>query len=259
MAILQAILQVEGVNVNARTETGGWTPLHSACSADIIPLPILQALLEAGADANVADDNGDTPLFFVARHSGHILRVVEALLDGGANPAVRNNSLDTLLHIACRYGHLDTVQVLIQGGGGPELECLTARDGNELTPLDGLLSLSLPKKEAVASIRKHILQCYGEMLAHRNGLLCIHCVLQDVTFTALADDGNDEGFELPVGKLSTEHLQMLLEFMIAAEPGSLRAVDSDGLFPFQVATQLNFPDLVINVVLRQYPDALLQG
>jgi len=62
-----------------------------------------------------------------------------------------------------------------------------------------------------------------------------------------------------VGKLRTEHLQMLLEFMIAAEPGSLRALDRDGLFPLQVATQLNFPDLVINVLLRQYPDALLQG
>jgi len=62
-----------------------------------------------------------------------------------------------------------------------------------------------------------------------------------------------------VGKLRTEHLQMLLEFMIAAEPGSLRALDGDGLFPLQVATQLHFPDLVINAVLRQYPEALLQG
>ena len=98
------------------------------------------------------------------------------------------------------------------------------------------------------------------MLAHRNGLLCIHSVFQDMAFTALADDGNDGEFELPVGKLlSTEHLQMLLEFMIAAEPGSLRTVDSDGLFPLQVATQSNFPDLVIYVVLRQYPDGLLQG
>ena len=63
MAIVQAILQVEGVNVNARTVTGT-TPLHMASRvSDANQLPILQALLDAGADPNVADFDGYTPLF----------------------------------------------------------------------------------------------------------------------------------------------------------------------------------------------------
>ena len=95
------------------------------------------------------------------------------------------------------------------------------------------------------------------MLAQRDGLLCLHSVLQDAAFTDVADDGNDEEFELPVGKLNTEHLQKLLEYIIALEPGSVRALDNDGLLPLQVACQLNFPDLVINVLLRPYPGALL--
>ena len=96
------------------------------------------------------------------------------------------------------------------------------------------------------------------MIAQRDGLLCLHSVLQDAAFTdGDADDEADEEFELPVGKLNTEHLQKLLEYIIAAEPGSVRALDSDGLMPLQVASQLNFPDLVLNALLRPYPDALL--
>ena len=41
------------------------------------------------------------------------------------------------------------------------------------------------------------------------------------------------------------------------EPGSVRALDSDGLLPLQAACRLNFPDLVIHVLLRPYPGALL--
>jgi len=81
-------------------------------------------------------------------------------------------------------------------------------------------------------------------------------------------EGNDEDeFQPAVGKLNTESLQILLECIIAAEPGSVRTLDNisddddddDGLLllPLQVARQRNFPDLVHNVLLRPYPEALL--
>ena len=111
--------------------------------------------------------------------------------------------------------------------------------------------------EVTNSIRQHILHAYAGVLAQRDGLLCLHSVLQDAAFTDVADDENNVEFELAVGKINTEQLQMLLEFLIAAEPGSLRAVDDNGLLPLHVARQLNFPDLILNVLLRPYPDALL--
>ena len=257
LAIVQAILQVEGVNVNARVamrgNLGGDTPLHCSCHAYREGVPIIQALLDAGADPNAVNDNGDTPLFL---HVVYLCRIseVEALLDGGANPATRNNNLDTPLHMACRDGRLQGVKLLVERCG---VECLTWKNNREETPLDQLVQ-SQNSSEVKASIRQHILQYYAGLLAQRDGFLCLHSVLQDTAFIDVADDGNDEElFQLAVGKLSTEHLQKLLEYIIALEPGSVRALDRDGMLPLQVASQLNFPDLVINVLLRPYPGALL--
>ena len=244
VGIVRAILQVEGVNVNVRACDGS-TPLHMAFIAN--QLPIIRALLEAGADPNTADNDGETPLFWAARDNS--IRVLEALLDRGATPAVQNRDLVTPLHIACSRGRLDIVELLIRRQGS---ECLTFKNNRERTPLDRLLN-SQNCSEVKASIGQHILQSYAGMLVQRYGLLCLHSVLQDAAFI----DSDNEKFQLPVGKLNTEYLQILLEYVIAAEPGSVRTLDRDDLMPLQVASQLNYPDLVLNVLLRPYPGALL--
>ena len=243
LAIVQALLQVDGVNVNAKTVTGR-TPLH-ACSLSSNALLVTQALLEAGADPNAADFGGLTPLFYCTIHLRPI-STVEALLDGGANPAVRNNNLDTPLHIACRQGRLNVAQLLIRS------ECLTLKNSSGETPLD---LLDQKRNEVEGSIGQRILQAYAGMIAQRDGLLSLHSVLHAATFI----DGNDEEFQLPVGKLNTEHLQSLLEYIIAAEPGSVFTLGSDGLLPLQVASQLNFPASVLYVLLRPYPDMLVNA
>jgi len=249
VAIVQALLQVEGVNVNARLASNA-TPLHSVRSNALVA----QALLEAGADPNAADDSGNTPLFYALLHEN--VDVIETMLNRGADPEVRNAENDTAIHFGCqncRYGGgFEVIQTVIRHCG-PNSGCLTAKNEDGETPLDCLRYCNLHQEELVRAHR-FILQTYSQPLVQRHGPLCVHSVLRDAVFTG----GNDGKFQLPVGKLSTEQLQILLEHLIVAEPGSLRTLDGEGLLPLQVASQLNFPGLVINVLLRPYPGALLQ-
>jgi ankyrin repeat protein len=70
----------------------------------------VKVLLEAGADANKALNNGST-LLQVAVHCGH-LAVVEALLEAGADAKVMRDDGSTALSIAIRGGKAATVAAL---------------------------------------------------------------------------------------------------------------------------------------------------
>jgi len=258
---VQRILQEPaggGVNVNAGINEDGWTALHFSVARG--HLRIVQAILQVGGvNVNVRTVTGLTPLHMAHwLTEGDRLPIIQALLDAGANPAVPNRDLDTPLHSACFWRRLDVAQLLIQRQGS---ECLALKNNVEQTPLDRLSigqdHNNIPGGVA-NSIRQLILQVYAGMIAQRDGLLCLHAVLQDSTFIhGNEEDGNEKKSRLEAGTLNMESLQSLLEYLIAAEPGSVRALDRDGWLPLQVACQRNFPDLVLNVLLRSYPDALL--
>jgi ankyrin repeat protein len=107
-AVIRLLLQY-GANVNAR----GWnqlTPLHYATHGrmeDIqTVLMTIRVLLEAGADPNLTDDNGNTPLFGAGRLIGAVrlkgddyeAPMLQLLLDFGADPLIRNKRLASALH-----------------------------------------------------------------------------------------------------------------------------------------------------------------
>jgi hypothetical protein len=63
--ILAKQLVEHGANVNAVSIPGGLTPLHKACFSDnVINLDFVEYLLGEGADPNVRDHCGRTPLMF---------------------------------------------------------------------------------------------------------------------------------------------------------------------------------------------------
>jgi len=136
----------------------------------------------------------------------------------------------------------------------PHIEGYSREDPSGLFVVFSGYYASSQKNEAVVCIGKHILQAYAGLLVQGQGIFCLHSVLQNAIFTGV----EAEKYHLSVGTLTNEHLQILLEHLILAEPGSLRALDANGLLPLQAACQSQFPDLVINVLLRPYPGALLQ-
>ena len=75
----------EGVDVNSREMYGDETALMISSGKGY--LPIVQLLLDSGADINLVDIEGRTALMYAIKHSA-ILRI---LLKNGANPLIREN------------------------------------------------------------------------------------------------------------------------------------------------------------------------
>ena len=78
---------------------------------------IIQVLLEAGADPNMTDSNGECPLL-VAVLTGRN-DIVLLLLQQGANPNMGNKFGSTPLHWAATRGYKNVIKQLIDGGAEP--------------------------------------------------------------------------------------------------------------------------------------------
>lgn len=109
----------------------GLAPLH------LIPdcangLACLRTLLQHGADPNLRAANGATPLQFVLEPGKHILELVQALLDAGADAnACIDLGRSSILHMAASLGVEDVVLALLASGADR-----TTRDFFDRTPYD---------------------------------------------------------------------------------------------------------------------------
>lgn len=124
--------------VNRQQDLGagrwGGTALYQASGRGF--LPVVLALLEAGAEPDhLGGGSGETPLSVAAR-KGHV-SVVRALLSAKANPSATNPQDGTSpLYAASQVGYRDVVDLLIahganvnQAGGGAHV--LSVAHGSE--------------------------------------------------------------------------------------------------------------------------------
>lgn len=96
------LLLDQGANPNLTAQNGAkMTALHSAAAAR--SLPVMMALLNAGADVNAQQTGGYTPLMSVAAHGEQTL--VKHLRTAGADPAIKNDEGKTALEMALAEGH----------------------------------------------------------------------------------------------------------------------------------------------------------
>ena len=115
LEIVQKLIKA-GADVNLRNNQGD-TPLYRAAldkAADNNRLEIIQELIKAGADVNLRNNEGDTPLSKATFHGR--LEIVQKLIKAGADVNLRNNQGDTPLYDAAFYGYLEIVQELIKAG-----------------------------------------------------------------------------------------------------------------------------------------------
>ncbi len=118
------LLIAHGAALNTR-DVGGRTPLYFAANANANANGndgnwegAVRALVGAGADPNVATNDGDYAL--IAAVSNRRADIVELLLSGGANPNVCTPDGDTALSVAADRGGVELFQVLLAAGADPD-------------------------------------------------------------------------------------------------------------------------------------------
>jgi ankyrin repeat protein len=79
---------------------------------------LVRTLLENGAPADQADDQGTTALM-LACHKGHMY-CVRALLEAGAQVAQAQQDGFTALLVACGKGHMACMHALLEAGAPVE-------------------------------------------------------------------------------------------------------------------------------------------
>ena len=109
-----------GINPNSNVGSSGkinYTALYKITNQalqtqDEIDYDIIRLFLEKGANPNLADKNGKTPLMN-ASYKGN-LAIVKMLLEFGADPTLKDYKGQSALDMAQKKGHQDVIQLLNQ-------------------------------------------------------------------------------------------------------------------------------------------------
>lgn len=126
----------------AARDKEGWTAV--TCAAANNDHQSAELLIKAGAEINVKDNFGWTPLMYAADVKIGVT-MVSYLLANGADPNIRNNDGDTALKMAVSGNNVETIKLLIDKGANVEI---TDKEGN--TPL--MLAAANGRLEAVSQL-----------------------------------------------------------------------------------------------------------
>jgi ankyrin repeat protein len=110
------LLLKNGANPNLQKSEYGFTPMHYMCVND---LDYYELFVQYGADINLKDDNGRTPLeisLFVC-HSEKL----ESILKAGANPNQRDYKDRIILHRVIKNNDHNAMEILLKYGADPSL------------------------------------------------------------------------------------------------------------------------------------------
>ena len=106
---------MEGGDVNY-SKAGGWKPIH--VSAYNVFEKLTRFLVDRGAnvDSVCEEIKNYAPLHILISSEEPPLGLIQYLVEAGANVDVKNSNGKTPLHLACFWGHLGTVKYLVEKG-----------------------------------------------------------------------------------------------------------------------------------------------
>jgi len=116
ISIVEMLLKA-GANIDLANEDG-LTPLNIA-SQSKNNLTVVEALLKAGANMDIANKDGETPIYIASMRDN--LPVFELLLKAGANVDIANKDGETPINKASQYGNLTIVEALLKAGANMDI------------------------------------------------------------------------------------------------------------------------------------------
>ncbi len=117
VAKARALLDKPGTVVNSRDGGTGEAPLHIVVRRR--DTPWLGFLLQANADVDIRDRDGNTPLLLAAS-TGYV-EGVRVLIAVGARVDLKNNAGETALIKAVHARDTDTAKMLLDAGANPDI------------------------------------------------------------------------------------------------------------------------------------------
>ncbi|BBC71998.1 conserved hypothetical protein [Altererythrobacter sp. B11] len=136
--------------INSRDLTSGETALHFAIQGR--DLTWIRYLTDRGANPNVADRRGVTPLILACRMG--FLEAVQALVKAGARVDEPNKAGETPLIAAVHARDYPLMRVLLKAGADPERVDNSGRSARDYARLDGPSSQALGEIERNAQSEK---------------------------------------------------------------------------------------------------------
>ncbi|MCA0910654.1 ankyrin repeat domain-containing protein [Qipengyuania gaetbuli] len=143
--------------INARDITTGETGLHAV--AERRDLTWVRFLLQRGANPNIADRNGVTPLQIAAQLG--FVEGVERLAQGGADVDVRNVAGETPLISAIHRRDVAMIEVLIKAGANLDRTDNSGRTARDYAKLMGEGSKVMGAITAAEEARGKQAETYG--------------------------------------------------------------------------------------------------